>query len=139
LDPSKEGDDLDGGNTVGDVVGAEATGCEVKSESVSLRGNVSEDSKHGNAAVLKFRKAIIAERPLADSVGKTSGIPKSSGGECSNLVLKTIDGGGIPSTLGGSEGSGRTSRSLDLMAWTTLSQASPSFTTRTKLSVADLN
>jgi len=107
LNPSEEGDGVDGSDTVGDTVGAEATGGEVVSESVSLRGDVSEDGKHAHTAVLEFSKTVLVELLLADAVRKTSGIPESSRGKSSNLVLERLNRGGRASNLGRGEGNSR--------------------------------
>lgn len=109
LDPSEEGDSVDGGDTVGDIVGAEAIRGEVVSESVSLGGDVSEDGKHANTAVLELSKTVLVELLLADTVREAGRVPESGRGEGSDLVLERLDRGGGASDLGRGEGRSRAS------------------------------
>lgn len=113
LGPSEEGDSINGGNSVGDVVGVELSGDEIVSETVGLRSDVSEDGKHGYTSVLDLSKAVLVKFLLRDTVGKTSGVKESGGCENTNLVFKGPDSGGGTSGLGGGEGSGRAGKSSE--------------------------
>ena len=65
LGPSEGGDEIDGGDTVWDVVGGD-TGCDVVSEAVGLGGNVSEDGEHADTSVLELGSAVFGELLLRD-------------------------------------------------------------------------
>ena len=73
LGPAKEGDSINGGDTVGDIGKFEARG-NLARESVDLRNNVSKDGKHANTSVLELGSAVNVERFRIDVVSKTSGI-----------------------------------------------------------------
>ncbi len=91
LDPSEEGHGIQCGNTVGEVVCAQLSWNQIVSETVGLRGDVSEDGELGDAAVLELGEAVFVELLLGDAIGKAGGIPETNRREGTDLVLKGIE------------------------------------------------
>ena len=94
LDPSEEGNGIDGGDAVGDVGRVHLARNEVVTETVGLGGDVTEDGELGHASVLELGEAIFVESLLGDAVGQAGGIPEAGRGEGADLILEgAIEGG----------------------------------------------
>ena len=79
LDPTKGGDGLECGNTIGNIL-AGKTGGDVEIETVCLGGNVSKNGKHTDASVLDLGLTVLVEGCLIDVLGKSQGICKLTSG-----------------------------------------------------------
>ena len=114
LGPSSEGDGIKGGNTIGDIVGAELSWDQIVTESVGLGGNISENGKHGSTSVLELSKTVVVEFLLGDAVRKFGGVEETGGGEGTDLILERGgDGGSRASSLCRGKGGGRANESGD--------------------------
>mmetsp|Transcript_22099 Transcript_22099/g.24826 ORF Transcript_22099/g.24826 Transcript_22099/m.24826 type:complete len:211 (-) Transcript_22099:21-653(-) len=105
LDPSEERNSIDGIKTIGDV-SVRDSGGDISSPTPDFRGDVSDDGKLGNTAVLELSSAVLVELFLVNSAGKTERIPEAGRGDGSEFVgvLTDTESGGTG--LGGSRGKG---------------------------------
>jgi len=105
LDPSEEGNGLDGGKTVRDIgeLGSEG---DFTTPLVSLRGDVSENSELSNTSVLQFGSTELVELLLANVLGKAKRIEVSSGLENTGFALERLQGSALSSVLDRGESGG---------------------------------
>lgn len=73
LDPAQRRNGINGGNTIGHFR-AWKTGGNVEGESVSFRGNVSQNSQHAHTSVLELGGTVGVEGVLVNVGRQTKGI-----------------------------------------------------------------
>jgi hypothetical protein len=110
LGPAEGWNGINGSDTVWDSTEGKARG-NVSREGESLRDDVSDNSEHGNTAVLELRNTVSVKRLLVNVLGQTKRVEESGRGDDTELVLvRHVEGGdrsGLVASRG--EGSGGTS------------------------------
>jgi hypothetical protein len=98
LRPSESRNGINGGNTVGDIRASKTRG-NVERKTVEFRHNVTDDGKHGNAAVLELGRAVLVECLLVNVGTQASGVPESRRLLCKKEMKEIKLGTGLPTHI----------------------------------------